>query len=80
MRRSFILVKNPIAIAFMVLSLCSVLIVPITTLRLPELTVGVEAVNHQTSIIRMVPKDNKFGKFGEMMTEMILERGMKHSL
>ncbi|XP_022133527.1 uncharacterized protein LOC111006089 [Momordica charantia] len=64
MKKSFI-VKNPIAFGFMILSVCCILIVLISTLRLPELTVGVNAVT------RKVPKDDKLGKFGEMMIKML---------
>ncbi|XP_022993525.1 uncharacterized protein LOC111489506 [Cucurbita maxima] len=71
MKRSFIL-KNPIAFVFMILSLCCILIVLITTLRLPELTVGEKAVaSNQISVIRKLPKDDKLGKFGEMMIKML---------
>ncbi|KAG6578441.1 hypothetical protein SDJN03_22889, partial [Cucurbita argyrosperma subsp. sororia] len=56
----------------MILSLCCILIVLITTLRLPELTVGDKAVaSNQISVIRKVPKDHKLGKFGEMMIKML---------
>ncbi|KGN45773.1 uncharacterized protein LOC101206202 [Cucumis sativus] len=73
MKRSFIL-KNPIAFVFMILSLCCVLIVLITTLRLPELTVGVKAgARDKVSLIRKVLKDDELGKFGEMMIEMLPE-------
>ncbi|KAL0556023.1 hypothetical protein IC582_004527 [Cucumis melo] len=73
MKRSFIL-KNPIAFVFMILSLCCVLIVLITTLRLPELTVGFKTgARDKVSLIRKVLKDGKLGKFGEMMIEMLPE-------
>ncbi|CAK9326245.1 unnamed protein product [Citrullus colocynthis] len=71
MKRTFIL-KSPIAFVFMILSLCCILIVLITTLRLPELTVGVKAVtSDKVSVIRKIPKDDKLGKFGEMMIKML---------
>ncbi|KAI3440529.1 FAS1 domain-containing protein [Psidium guajava] len=72
MRRGYF-AKNSIAFVCMVVSLCCFLILFLSTLRLPEVSSGKDAVrSQQTAEVGKFSKNlHLVGTFGEMMVEML---------
>ncbi|KAJ9175849.1 hypothetical protein P3X46_014359 [Hevea brasiliensis] len=75
MRRGYYL-KNPIAFVGVVVSVCCLLVIMISFLRLPvpEVSIGNKVMKpYKTVNSRKVFKDERIGKFGEMMIKMLPE-------
>ncbi|GLT31440.1 hypothetical protein SLA2020_061750 [Shorea laevis] len=71
MRRGYFS-KNPIAFAFMVVSVCCLLIVMISILKVPDVSPGTKPLQHgATDILRVSDNWNQVGTFGEMMIQML---------
>ncbi|EEF35492.1 uncharacterized protein LOC8270435 [Ricinus communis] len=66
--------KNPIAFVGVVVSVCCFLVIMISVLRLPEVTVGNKVIRpYRTFKSRKISKDEGIGKFGDLMIEMLPE-------
>lgn len=74
MRRGYIL-KNSIAFVGVVISICCLMVIMVSVLRLPEASSLGNKVKgpYRTIRNRKVSKDEAIGKFGEMMIEMLPE-------
>ncbi|XP_050209394.1 uncharacterized protein LOC126660102 [Mercurialis annua] len=71
MRRGYLL-KDPIAFVGLVVSICCIVIITISVLKLPEVSVVNRVMtSNRTVKSSKVPKDVVIGKFGEMMIEML---------
>ncbi|KAF8005812.1 hypothetical protein BT93_K0173 [Corymbia citriodora subsp. variegata] len=65
-------VKNSVAFVCMVVSSCCFLVLFLSTLRLPEVSSGNDAVrSHLTTEVRKFSENPHLGTFGEMMVEML---------
>ncbi|GAV56784.1 Fasciclin domain-containing protein [Cephalotus follicularis] len=66
--------KNPIAFVLLVVSLCCLLVMFVTMLRLPEVSLGNKAAGYyRTPKNRLDFYHDGLGKFGDMMIEMLPE-------
>ncbi|KAL3716664.1 hypothetical protein ACJRO7_008277 [Eucalyptus globulus] len=64
--------KNSIAFVCTVVSLCCFLVLILSTLRLPEVSSGNDAVgSHRTTKAGKFSENRRLGTFGEMMVEML---------
>ncbi|GLT89146.1 hypothetical protein SLE2022_071440 [Rubroshorea leprosula] len=71
MRRGYFS-KNPIAFVFMVVSVCCLLIVVISILKVPDVSPGRKPLQHSaTGILKVSNNWNQVGTFGEMMIQML---------
>ncbi|KAI5574841.1 hypothetical protein POPTR_010G192300v4 [Populus trichocarpa] len=67
-------VKNLIAFVGVVISVCCLLVIMVSVLQLPEVSLRNEVTGPNRTIrIRKVSKDEEIGRFGEMMIEMLPE-------
>lgn len=66
--------KNLIAFVGVVISVCCLLVIMVSVLQLPEVSLRNEVTGPNRTIrIRKVSKDEEIGRFGEMMIEMLPE-------
>ncbi|KAJ6718013.1 FASCICLIN DOMAIN PROTEIN [Salix purpurea] len=73
MRRGYF-VKNLIAFVGVVISICCLLVIMVSVLQLPEVTLRNKSTGPNRIIrTRKVSKDEAIGRFGEMMIEMLPE-------
>ncbi|KAJ7964022.1 Fasciclin domain-containing protein [Quillaja saponaria] len=68
-----VVMKNSIACVTMVVTICFVLVLLLTMLKLPEVSTRKRGIGSDLIIFktRKVPNDDRLGKFGEMMIEML---------
>ncbi|CAK7325821.1 unnamed protein product [Dovyalis caffra] len=65
-------VKNSIAFVGLVISICCLLVITVSVLRLPEVSLRNNVTgSYRTIRNRKVSRDEAIGKFGEMMIEML---------
>lgn len=66
--------KNLIAFVGVVISVCCLLVIMVSVLQLPEVSLRNKVTGPNRTIrIRKVSKDEEIGRFGEMMIEMLPE-------
>uniref|UniRef100_A0A5B7BNU9 FAS1 domain-containing protein n=1 Tax=Davidia involucrata TaxID=16924 RepID=A0A5B7BNU9_DAVIN len=66
--------KNSVAFVCIIVSVSCLLVVIISVLKLPDVSLGNSAIHSlRTTKFKRGPKEERIGKFGEMMVEMLPE-------